>query len=1073
MNFDSKSRILIVDDLPTNIKVLSDLLLDYGFEVLIAKDGQNALQKLQRVVPDLILLDVLMPGLDGFETCRLLKASPMTRDIPVIFMTALSDSVDKIKGLTLGAVDYVTKPLQHEEVIARVNVHLKLRSLAKQLEERNALLQEEVRSRKLAEAALRSSEEKFSKAFRSNPGPMIIATLAEGQFLEVNQNFSSISHYLQEEIRGKTASDLNLWVNPEAGDSLFQTLKTDGVVHRQELDIYTKLGDIRTLLVSAEVIQVDGMPCVLAMTYDITTCKQTAAALQEKEQFLRSIYEGVGISIFVVNVSEAGEFRSGGINPFHEQVTGYTTHDLLNQPYEDLFPADMVAAWQQNYRACIAAGKTIIYEEFVPFAGSDRWWLTTLTPLRNAQGRIHQLVGTCLEITDRKNAEEALRKSQATLASAQRVAHIGNWECDLRTGRIIWSKEVFRIFGCDPNASEPNQEEKFQYYHPDDRPHVVQILQDAMQTGKPFEFDARICRPDGIRYLEVKGEAVLNESEEVVGLFGTALDITDRKQVEAALRQSEARYRAIVQDQTELIARFHKDGTITFANDAFCRYFQQNPETIVGSRYHPEVSDADRDRLTHLLNSLTSDHPVKMIDHPVIVEGQMRWTHWINRWIGDEQGNFLEFQSVGRDISDRKRMEAELQRAKEVADAANIAKSTFLASMSHELRTPLHAILGFTELLALEENLSAFQHESLEIINNSGEHLLALINDVLEVSKIEAGKAVVNLSMVDLRSLFKNLEEMLQLRAATKGLEMVFHLAEDLPNYVHTDESKLRQILLNLLGNAIKFTPSGRVMLRAKIAAHPKAMTLAADEASANLPLSEALSSPFHALHFEIEDTGQGITPEELPSLFEAFVQTESGRKSRKGTGLGLFISRQLVRLLQGDIAVESSVGQGSCFKCHIAVGLPDAPIADAAVQLARRALRLKPGQPAWRILVVEDTQENRLLFVQWLTSSGFDVRAAEDGQEAIALWNNWNPHVILMDMRMPNLNGYEATRQIKATARGEKTVIIAVTASVLEEERTNIFAAGCDDLLCKPFKEQTLLIKLAEYLDLQYVYAQ
>ncbi len=1058
MNLASKPRILIVDDLPTNIKVLSDLLLDYGFEVLIAKDGENALQKLQRVVPDLILLDVLMPGMDGFETCRLLKDSPMTQDIPVIFMTALSDPVDKIKGLMLGAVDYVTKPLQHEEVIARVNVHLKLRILTKQLEEQNALLQEEVRSRKLAETALRSSEEKFSKAFRSNPGPMIITTLAEGRFLDANQNFCSITHYAQEEIRGKTFGDLNLWVNLEEGDRFFQALQTEGIVHQQELEIRTQLGDVRTLQVSAEVIQVNDTPCVLAMTYDITHCKQTAAALQEKEEFLRSIYEGIGISIFVVNVSENGEFRNGGVNARHEEVTGYGTQDFLDTPYEDLFPADMVAAWYQNYRACIAAGKTILYEEFVPFQDIDHWWLTTLTPLRNSQGRIYQLVGTCLEITDRKKAEEDLRKSQAALSAAQRVAHVGNWEFDLTTGKMTWSEEKFRIFGRDPSLLEPSLEELFMYYHPDDRLWVKQQMGHAIETGDAVEFATRLCRlDDTIRYIEVKGETVLNEAGQISGLFGIVLDITDRKQAEAALRQSEARYRAIVQDQTELIVRHQRDGTITFANDALCRYFQLTPEAIVGTRFHPEVSEADRARIADLLHSLTPECPVKTIDHPVIVNGQVRWTQWINRWIGDDQGNFLEFQSVGRDISDRKQMEAELQNAREVADAANLAKSTFLANMSHELRTPLHAILGFTELLALEENLSEFQQDSLKIINNSGEHLLGLINDVLEVSKIEAGKAVVSLSMVDLRSLFKNLEDMLQLRAMAKGLELVFHLADDLPHYVQTDEGKLRQILLNLLGNAIKFTPSGRVTLRAEV------------RAIAPSRFDPALS---HQLLLEVEDTGLGVAPDELDTLFEAFTQTEAGRKSRKGTGLGLFISRQLIRLLQGSITVESAIGQGTCFKCHIGIGLPNAQ-ADSLDRPIQRAIGLQPNHPSLRILVAEDALDNQLLFVQLLSNIGFEVRAAEDGREAIALWNNWNPHLILMDMRMPNMDGYEATRQIKATARGWKTVIIAVTASVLEEERTDILASGCDDWLCKPLKEQTLLQKLAEYLDVQYVYAE
>ena len=817
MNPGSKARILIVDDTPTNIKVLSDLLIAYGFEVLIAKGGEDALQKLQRVQPDLILLDVLMPGMDGFETCRLLKASPQTEDIPVIFMTALADPIDKIKGLTLGAVDYVTKPLQHEEVIARMSVHLRLRRLTKQLSEQNALLQEEVRSRRLAERALRYSEEKFAKAFRSSPASMTIVTLEEERFIEVNQNFCSITHYAQEELRGKTSSELGLWVDLQERDRIFQILHTAGVVTKQEIQIRTKLGEIRTLMLSAEVVQIGNLSCILGMNYDITDRKQTLADLLEKEQFLRSIYEGIGESIFVIDVLENGEFCGGGINPAHAAISGYSSDYHQGKRMDQLFAPEQAEILCQNYRACISAGKTIVYEEYVPLQGKSYWWLTNLTPLRNAAGRIHRLVGTCV-------------------------------------------------------------------------------------------------------------------------------DITERKQIEIAL-----------------------------------------------------------------------------------------------------------------------------QCAKEAADTANRAKSTFLANMSHELRTPLHAILGFAELLAIEDTLTASQRESVEIINTSGEHLLALINDVLEVSKIEAGKAIVTLTAVDLRSLLANLQELLQLRAEAKGLQLFFDLPPDLPHHIQTDDPKLRQILLNLLSNAIKFTDRGSVSLRVAIDY--------LDAASPNATSPDSAEMPTANLRFEVEDTGAGIAPEEVEHLFTAFSQTAVGRRVAKGSGLGLFISRQLLHLLGGEVQVSSAIDCGSCFQVQIPVQVLTLGVAPLQAIADRRVVGLETS-PAPRILVVEDVPQNRRLLVRSLLTVGFEVQEAEDGQSAIELWQSWKPHLILMDMRMSVLDGYAATRQIKAIAEGcqtegDQTVIIAVTANALDEERTAIFAAGCDGLLRKPFKENTLLIKLAEHLEIQYRYAE
>ncbi len=288
--------ILIVDDNPTNIQVLSDLLKEYGFKVLVAKDGETCLHRLEKIRPDLILLDVLMPGIDGFETCHRLKASPATKEIPVIFMTALADPVDKLKGLTIGAVDYITKPLQHEEAIARVNIHLQLRNLNKQLEEQNATLQQEIRSRKLAESALRLSEEKFAKAFRSSPIPITISTLLEGRFIEVNESFCSMTGYSKTETIGHTSAELNLWVNSDNRTQIVRVLREKKSIHNQELDYRTKSGEVRTVLFSAEIINYGGQECLLAIPNDITERKQDKTAIAQATQEIKRLTTLDGIT---------------------------------------------------------------------------------------------------------------------------------------------------------------------------------------------------------------------------------------------------------------------------------------------------------------------------------------------------------------------------------------------------------------------------------------------------------------------------------------------------------------------------------------------------------------------------------------------------------------------------------------------------------------------------------------------------------------------------------------------------------------------------------------------------------
>ncbi|WP_244997477.1 PAS domain S-box protein [Richelia sinica] len=453
---------------------------------------------------------------------------------------------------------------------------------------------------------------------------------------------------------------------------------------------------------------------------------------------------------------------------------------------------------------------------------------------------------------------------------------------------------------------------------------------------------------------------------------------------------------------------------------------------------------------------------------PMIHSGQLVgviFAHVVHDYKIWSQEDINQLQLVGEIIAMgwvRHQAEQALRLAKEDAEAASRAKSSFLANMSHELRTPLNAILGFAQLLERDISLTTKQRQSLATINRSGEHLLNLINDVLEMSKIEAGRIILNSSSFDLHQLLQTLKDMVDVKAKAKDLTLIFEIAPNIPQYIHTDEGKLRQVLINLLGNAIKFTSVGKVNLRAKAEIG-----------------RQARGQNYHCiLHFEIEDTGRGIAAHELENLFQPFIQTSNTSQVVEGTGLGLAISRQFVKLMGGDIHCHSTLGRGSTFRFHVQV-----TVAENFVQKTqlthRRVLSLSHTQPHYKILIVDDSQENRDIIVELLTQVGFEVTKATNGKEAIALWQTWQPHLIFMDMRMPIMDGYTATQEIRAREQMQRqqdphhtdTVIVALTASAFEEQRASILAAGCDDLVRKPFREQVIFDTIATHLGVEYIY--
>lgn len=581
---------------------------------------------------------------------------------------------------------------------------------------------------------------------------------------------------------------------------------------------------------------------------------------------------------------------------------------------------------------------------------------------------------------------------------------------------------------------------------------------EKVKAGQALSYENMFPIAQGRRWIQVNYVPDFDAHGSVRAIVVMSHDISSLKSTEERLRQSEERFRSLFENMIEGVA-IHELIYDEQGNPEDYRILSVNP------MYEGHTGLTREAAVGQKASELYGTGKPLFLDAyaEVVLTGQPKE---LEVFCGPMQKYFHisvfaplpdQFVTVFEDITKRKQAYDELQKAKEAAEAANRAKSVFLANMSHELRTPLNAILGFSELIQRSPDITKEHRRNLETIGRSGEHLLALINDVLEFSKIEAGRIVLNKEDFDLHQLLLSLEEMLGLRARQKSIALDFTCAPDVPQYIRADQNKLRQILINLLGNAVKFTESGGICL--SVVGKP-----------------EDGGTRGRILHFEVADTGCGISGEEQGRIFEAFYQSDSQRSLQQGTGLGLPISRKFAELMGGRLDVNSEVGKGTC--CIFEMRLEPADHnAGESHQLRRRVIGLAAGQPDFRLLVVEDNDSSRNLLVTLLQAVGFDVQEAINGQEAIEIWRQWLPHLIWMDIRMPIMDGYEATAIIRSEMQqsnsGMDTKIIALSASAFEEDRVKVIGYGCNDFVSKPFRESEIFETIRKHLGVRYVIEQ
>ncbi len=817
-----------------------------------------------------------------------------------------------------------------------------------------------------------------------------------------------------------------------------------------------------------EVLALDNEVGALARSFnDMSRLSESRfTALQRSEQRFRDLVESTSDWIWEVDTAGVYTYASSRV----EALLGYRPDEVVGRTLFDFMPSAEAEGQGEQFARLAADQRPIVAQVNTCLHRDGRRLVveTSGVPFFDENGKLLGYRGVDCDITERAQVEQALEQAAREWTLAMDAFDDAIYLLDADR-RLVRANQAFYGF-FHLTSDRAVGKHIVELIHPQGESVLCPVCRaqeeqrDAILT---LEADHPI-NPTGIP-IEVRVKIVRNDLGESAGFLVSLHDLSHTRERDAELRQVHERLKLTqfgIDHVSDAIYLIDTNARFRYVNDEACRRHGLKREELL----ERGVADVD----PHFPLQRWPEHFTQLRQRGTLIfeshhrhgDGTLFPVEIAANYIryADDEYNF----AFARDITERKQIEAELQRshenleeqvelrtaelkqAKEAAESANQAKSVFLANMSHELRTPLNAILGFAQLMSRDERIPEDERKNLETINRSGNHLLTLINDVLEISKIEAGRLTLNVIPTNLHELLESLIEVMKVRAGQKGLDLLLERADNLPHYIKTDRTKLRQVLLNLLSNAVKYTRKGSVMLSAAV------------EGSA-----EQLG-----LRFEVADTGIGIEPQELERIFRAFYQanpavlTESG-----GTGLGLTISLEYTRLLGGDLTAQSSPGQGSIFRLRLPVESVQAVEQEASGP--GRVVGLASGQPDYRILVVEDSPDNQRLIAALLEQAGFNVRTADNGQKAIETFEGWHPHFIWMDMRMPVMDGYEASRRIKEMSGDGQVRIAALTASAFEEDREAVMAAGCDAFVRKPLKENELFKVMGDLLGVRYVYEE
>jgi len=770
--------------------------------------------------------------------------------------------------------------------------------------------------------------------------------------------------------------------------------------------------------------------------------------LRESEERFREVFEHAPFGMCVSGPD--GRFLQ--VNAAFCRMVGYSEQELFATVWSELtHPDDLESSLRrmeqllQDPGGCVEAEKRYIHR-----SGNVVWGRMRMSIVRDSGGSPQYSVVHIEDITERKRAEEALHESEKryrVLAHALQSA--GECICITDTeDRFLYVNDAFlRTYGYGEDELIGRHVGILRSAR--SSPEIQDEILPATMAGN-WHGELWNRSKDGREFpISLSTSSVCDEDGQRIALVGIARDITDRKQAEQALRSSEEKFRQLAENMREVVwmAPMTRNEA-PYASPAYARIWGRTCDSVNQNQmsWMDAVHPDDLEEARRLVTAAVGRGPVEAEFRICVPSGQEKWIHNQAIPIRDQAGQLIRIVGIAEDITERKRYEAELIQAREAADAANRAKSSFLANMSHEIRTPMNGVIGMIQLL-LETDLTAEQRRYAQVAHTSGWSLLRLINDILDFSKIEARKVVLENLGFKLCDTVEEVVELLKVQAKAQGLDLHSRVSPGMPAVLRGDAHRLRQVLTNLVGNAIKFTERGKVTVEASL---------------------ESQEGGKATVRFTVTDTGIGIRQDQAGKLFSRFSQADaSTTRKYGGAGLGLAICKQLVELMGGTIGVDSREGHGSTFwfTTVFELGLE---LAASQPQPAGERVAAPGGAAAvrreFRILVAEDIATNRDLALAQLQKLGYTADAVADGAEAVAAVERGGYHAVLMDCQMPVMDGFEATRRIRRSSHPD-IPIVAVTADALTDDRGRCLSEGMDDYLAKPVDLAQLLAVLAKWL--------